>query len=167
MASISVILATSGRETLQDAVDSVIGAHELHVIHDASKDYGNTVRNEWMQKCTGTHIAFLDDDDVYTPDAIAAMEAMASSDHLSIFRMNHMEGILWRDKRFKFTNFGTPCLVVPNQPELLGTWRAFTEFGRGGDWMFAEETVKNMGGPTWCDHVVALIRPHSRGLLDV
>jgi glycosyltransferase involved in cell wall biosynthesis len=165
MNTISVILATSGRETLQDAVDSVIGAHELHVIHDNSKDFGNTVRNEWMSKCTGTHIAFLDDDDMYTPDAIEAMVSLAHEEVPSIFRMNHMEGILWRDKRFMFSNFGTPCLVVPNVPEQLGTWKAFTEYGRGGDWMFIEETVKNMGGPHWCDHVVALIRPHSRGLL--
>jgi hypothetical protein len=162
---ISVIIATSGRETLQDAVDSTAGAHEVHVVHDNSKDFGNSVRNDWMQKCSGTHIAFLDDDDVYTSDAITAMEQMASPDVPSIFRMNHMEGILWRDNRFRFGNFGTPCIVVPNQPELLGTWKGWTEYGRGGDFAFISETVKNMGVPIWCDHVVALIRPHSRGLI--
>lgn len=178
--TLSVIVPTIGRETLARAVDSASGADEVVVVVDEAKyngqvslplparvlrvrggDRGYTARTVGMAAATGTHLAFLDDDDVYTPGAIDAMrEAIeVNPERPIIFRMvDPLHGVLWHDPVLRFANVGTPMIVVPNDPEKLGEW-APHEAERGGDFTFVKGCVEKMGEPVWRSEIVARVRP--------
>lgn len=179
MASITVIVPSIGRDTLQAALDSCAAADEVIVVHDLAGgdvgfvpdrvrfftvdagDRGYTARTRGIAKATGTHIAFLDDDDVFTPGAVNLMRERAC-DRPVIFRMDDpTHGLLWRDRELRYANVGTPMLLVPNQPERLGVW-APHEGDRGGDFTFISGCVERMGCPVWRPEVVATVRPHER-----
>ena len=113
-----------------------------------------------MEKATGTHLAWLDDDDVYTDNAIDLFREHAC-DVPVFFRMRYKGGgELWRDQELRYGNLGTPCLLIPNIPEKLGEWNPHAGAGSGGgDFMFAQGCVRRMGAPIWRTEVVCLIRP--------
>lgn len=163
---ISVILPTTGRETLKAARESCVGADEVIVIEDHTGDRGYRARAEGMASATGTHLAFLDDDDAYLPGAIEAMRDHAT-DRPVIFRMDDpFHGVIWRDPELRYGNVGTPMFLVPNDPDRLGTFEP-VEFGRGagrgGDFHFISGCVERMGGPVWREDIVCRVRPHERG----
>ncbi len=112
-----------------------------------------------MGDATGSHLAFLDDDDVFLPGAIDAMRQAACTSPV-IFRMrySHDGRELWQDQDLRAGNVGTPMIFVPNRPALLGTWAGWGS-DTCGDFRFIYETVEKMGEPVWNETVVALIRP--------
>lgn len=126
--------------------------------------WGHGVRN-WVNTnrlAKGDYVAALDDDDVWTPEALDTVRrtvAEAPSRPI-LFKMavGTLEGKkLWKDKNLKVGNVGTPMLVAPNDPWKLGTWG--TEYG--GDGRFIIETCKHYPeGPVWHEGVLCVIRPH-------
>lgn len=179
---LSVIIPTIGRESLADAIRSCAGADEIVVVVDEAAgdvtlprlpanavrafvsggDNGYTARAHGMKIATGTHLAFLDDDDEYLPGAIALMLS-AAGDRPVIFQMDHPQhGILWRNPVLEFGNVGTPMFLVPNDPERLGVWAPHAPGLRepGGDFTFIAGCVEQMGEPVWIAEVVAVVRPH-------
>ena len=88
---ISVVIATVGRETLERAVESARWADEVIVVYDSAqlpervpdganayahgptRHWGAEQRHFGISRSTGTHIAFMDDDDVYTSIAADAI----------------------------------------------------------------------------------------------
>lgn len=180
-ARISVVIPTVGRASLARALESARGADEILVAWDTTVsqgsmpshidgatlipvrggDHGYTGRTEAARAATGTHLAFLDDDDVYTPGAVDLMRTMAC-DHPVIFQMDHnAHGILWREPVLEFGNVGTPMFLVPNVPDKLGTWAAHLPGlpEPGGDFTFIAGCVEKMGAPVWVDQVTAVVRP--------
>jgi len=158
---LSVIIPTVGRDSLAAAKASAAGADEIIVVHDQTGDHGYTARHKGMRQATGTHLAFLDDDDEYTQDAIRLFRE-AACDVPVIFRMDHPQhGILWREKRLEFGNVGTPMFLVPNIEEKLGVWAPHIPGLRepGGDFTFIRGCVEGMGEPVWRPEVVAIVRP--------
>lgn len=160
---LSVIIPTIGRETLQRAKDSCAGADEIIVIPDSTGDHGYTPRTEGIRRATGTHLAFLDDDDVYLPGAIELFR-QAACERPVIFRMDHYDhGILWRKPELAFGNVSTQMFLVPNVPEQLGVWEAhdpsFAE--PGGDFTFIKGCAAKMGEPIWRKEIVAKLRPEA------
>ena len=120
---------------------------------------GYAQRNYAMLLAGGTHLAFMDDDDVYVPGALNAMRRNASPTRPAIFRMRHpLLGLLWRDERLVFGNVSSQMLLVPNRPAKLGEWAPHTD-GVGGDFTFITGCVQKMGAPVWCKAVVAEISP--------
>ena len=114
-----------------------------------------------IQRATGTHLAFMDDDDEYTPGAIALMRN-AAADVPVIFRMDHYShGVLWRDREIRFGNVSTQMYVVPNDPARLGTWEPHIPGlpEPGGDYTFIAETCEKMGEPIWREEIIATLRP--------
>ena len=110
---------------------------------------------------TGTHLAFMDDDDVYTPGAIATMRN-AAADVPVIFRMDDpLHGVIWKEPEIKWANVSTQMYVVPNVPEKLGSWTPHMPGLKcpGGDFTFIKETVENFGGVIWREEVTSVIRP--------
>ena len=71
---ISVVIPTTGRASLEATKASAAGAYEIIVVEDSTGDNGYTPRTKGMLQATGTHIAFMDDDDVYTPGALEVMQ---------------------------------------------------------------------------------------------
>lgn len=161
MVKLSVILPTTGRDTLQRSIDSCEGADELIVIEDHTGDYGYTPRHKGIAQATGTHLVFLDDDDVFAPGAIQMFKD-AACDVPVIFKMDHWKhGTLWRDKNVSFGNVSTPTFVVPNQPDKLGVWEVHLAGAEepGGDYVFLDGCCRKMGDPIWREEIVAIVRP--------
>lgn len=159
---ISVIIPTVGRESLAAAKASCEGADELIVVENHDGDYGYTARHKGMAQATGTHLAFLDDDDVFLPGAFDHFRRWAS-DRPTIFKMDDpIHGVLWRDRELRLANVGTPMFLVPNVPHKLGKWQPFAH-GKCGDFAFISATADMFGGVDWNPEIVCRVRPHERG----
>ena len=181
---LSIVIPTLGRPSLEAALESCKDADEIVVVLDTSRGGtipcklpqnaillegsfgvtgGHAGRLHGMHHATGTHLAFFDDDDVYTPGAIEVMRT-AAENVPTIFRMDHYSlGVLWRTPVIEFGNVSTQMYVVPNKPELFGEWTPVAPHlpQPGGDYTFIKETVEKMGGPVWREEIIAILRPSS------
>lgn len=192
--TLSVIVATLGRPSVERTLASVIpqlGPHDevlvatrfperlyglipddprVRVIYtDCDEAYGGAnERNAAMPKATGTHLCFIDDDDVYTDGALDAMRD-AACDRPVIFKVDLTAlgtGVVWQDPALRYTNVSTQGLLVPNVPGKLGVWVAY-QHGRGCDFSFIALTCALQGAPVFREEVVAVGRPHDRELVAV
>ena len=77
----SIVVATSGRPTLNRTLSSIAPqlepGDEIIVVCDDTGDAGDTARMDAMPRATGSHLTFIDDDDVYAPDALEKMRRFA------------------------------------------------------------------------------------------
>jgi hypothetical protein len=168
---ISVVIATVGRPTLRRAIRSSRWADEIVVVFDAEAprsrprgcvvlahgptgDYGATQLNVGMKAATGTHLAFMDDDDRYTRRAGRAIRRAVGADpgRVHVFRMRNRDKIY--SGRVESGQIGTPMFVVPREPvaQYGGFW--------GHDWVFITETLRLRGDePVHHRDIVATIRP--------
>jgi glycosyltransferase involved in cell wall biosynthesis len=123
---------------------------------------GNAQRMRGIELARGTHLLFMDDDDVYAAGALESMRD-AACDRPVIFRMDATSvglGVLWADPELRYANVGTPMFVVPNEPGRLGEWRPQTTYwGEGADFTFIVGCCVRMGEPVWREEIVAVIRP--------
>jgi GT2 family glycosyltransferase len=181
--TLSIVIPTLGRSTLERALRSCADADEIVVVLDTARGAtglpcelpsnavylegefgvtgGHAGRAAGIQVASGTHLAFFDDDDEYVPGAIALMRA-AACDRPVIFRMDHYaHGILWRDPEVRFGNVSTQMYVVPNTPDKLGTWEPHVPGipEPGGDYTFMAGCVERMGDPVWRDEIISVLRP--------
>ena len=188
---LSIVIPTLGRASLKAALDSCKDADEIVVVLDTSRGTtelpcelppnavlykgsfgvtgGHAGRLYGIQKATGSHLAFFDDDDVYFPGAIEIMRT-AAPDVPTIFRMDHHElGVLWREPKIEFGNVSTQMYVVPNKPELFGEWTPIAPHlpQPGGDCTFIKETVEKMGGPSWREEIISILRPPDKTIAIV
>ena len=171
--TLSIIVATAGRPTLQRALASIARqlepGDEVFVLRDDSDDAGDTPRMDAMPRAGGTHLAFLDDDDVYAPDALERMRRFAREHpgRIGIFKMKHPAGTThWRggEPVLRYANVSTQTFLVPNVPEKLGRWHRGVPRpdGKGhyiGDYAFITETVRLQGDPVFVDEVTVYARP--------
>jgi len=131
----------------------------------------DTVEHSWghreievgMMLARGDYLTFMDDDDVYTPDAFVAIReriAGLSEPRPLMFKfMTPWRVVLWEEPVLAETRVGGHCLVVPNVPERFGQW---TE-RYNGDWDFIRSTVDRWpnrdADVVWCDNLIAWTRP--------
>jgi glycosyltransferase involved in cell wall biosynthesis len=171
--TLSIIVATAGRPTLRRTLASVAPqlkpGDEIMVVCDASGDAGDTPRMDAMPRARGTHLAFLDDDDVYAPDALEKMRRFAREHpgRIGIFKMKHPAGTThWRggEPVLRYANVSTQTFLVPNVPGKLGRWHRDVPRpdGKGhyiGDYAFITETAQLQGDPVFVDEVTVYARP--------
>lgn len=179
---LSIIIPTLGRPSLEAALESCKDADEIVVVLDTSRGGtlpcelppnaifyegsfgvrgGHAGRQKGIELATGTHLAFFDDDDIYTPGAVEIMRT-ADPERPTIFRMDHYSlGILWRTPEIYFGNVSTQMYVVPNKPELFGSWTPINPAlpQPGGDCTFIKETCEKMGEPVWREEIISILRP--------
>ena len=117
-------------------------------------DWGASERNWAMPYAYGDFLAFMDDDDVYTPGAFSAMRT-ADPAALNVYRMHGRRRVLWREPRLRIGNVSTQMLVVANRPAILGQWG----HRREGDYDFAASTASKIGRVTFHETIIARIRP--------
>jgi len=158
----SVIIPTKGRPTLADTLASVTPQLEHGdelLLYRLDCHWGAEARNQLIPRAAGTHLLFIDDDDAYTPGALAVIRAAvgAEPDRVHIFRMQYPDGRkLWETQTVNHGNIGTPMVVVPNQPGKVGTF----DDSYAHDHNFVAETLNLRGDtPVFHDDVVALVRP--------
>lgn len=124
-----------------------------------SHDYGHTPRNLVMPLVQATHIAALDDDDIWvtgqTPDewSLAIIRKELEADphlpHLFAMAYHKLTGNL-------SSGAGTPMFVCPNDPKRLSIYNPWY----GGDGDFIKATMAFYGNcPQHTGKVVAIIRP--------
>jgi glycosyltransferase involved in cell wall biosynthesis len=172
--TISIIVPTSGRPTLTRTLASIAPqlrpGDEIIVVRDATGDSGDTPRTDAMRRARGTHLAFLDDDDVYLPDGLEKMRrfARANPGRIGIFKMEHHTGTThWRKDEpvLRYMNVSTQNLLVPNVPGKLGRWQkqvqpASPDATYAGDYVFLTETIALQGEePLFVDEVTVYFRP--------
>jgi len=151
--TISYIVPTIGRDTLQRALDSIelqIGDEIL--INHPDVPYGTwgyTERNQLLPYARSAWLAFIDDDDYFLPGYRAHMtDAMRTvpggRDVPIIFKMRFAGGKeVWQDHirdpnrperpDLMCGNVGTPMLLMPNLPSML---TQFNERRYEGDFDF-------------------------------
>jgi glycosyltransferase involved in cell wall biosynthesis len=170
--TLSIIIPTRGRKTLERTLRSIAGqlqpGDELLVLCDATGDSGDSARMSAMERARGTHLAFMDDDDVYAPGALEKMRRFAR-DHpgrVGIFKMEHPVGTThWRggEPVLRYANVSTQNFLVPNVPGRLGRWTDRPPRPSGGaydgDYAFIVQTVELQGEPLFVDEVTVLVRP--------
>jgi hypothetical protein len=175
LATLTIILATAGRPTIKHTLASIAAqlepGDELFVLRDDSGDAGDTPRNETMHRATGTHLLFIDDDDVYVPDAFARVRRFADENpgRIGLFKMKHVVGTThWRDREVYYGNVSTQTFCVPNIPGKLGRWHRTERPNRDepyiGDYVFLKETIELQGEPIFVDEVIVLVRPERNPL---
>lgn len=128
--------------------------------------WGHHARN-WVldaRQAPGAYLMALDDDDEYTPDAIASARAAFAAcpePRPHIFRMSGHPavGTVWKEPVMRVTNLGTPCIAVPNDPARLGRYAMAYD----GDFTFAQSTCAHYpAGPVWSEAVICRVRPHEK-----
>jgi glycosyltransferase involved in cell wall biosynthesis len=134
------------------------GVQLLYFEYGPTKDWGNAQRQFGLYRARTTHIAFLDDDDVWAPGARLAIEAgitvTPSVPH--IFRMRYANGFtLWQVPALRCGNVGTPMIIVPRNPSKLGKWSSRYE----GDFDFISTWGWTDPEICWHHEVIALIEP--------
>lgn len=176
---ISFIVATLNRPSLQVTLCSietlpgdeiiVVGnvndykaGHVRYVHHEPGGDWGHTERNDVTPMARGQYLAHIDDDDTYAPGTRALMEDAIRKNpgKPTIFRMRFPNGItLWQEQEIKCGNLGTPCLLIPNRPTMLGTWGSFV----GGDCHFLETSKWKAEEYVWRPEIIALLGHNTPG----
>jgi hypothetical protein len=172
--TLSIIVATSGRRSLARTLASITPqlrpGDEMMIICDDSGDAGDTPRMRAMPRARGSHLTFIDDDDVYAHDALEKMRRFAR-DHpgrIGIFKMEHVVGTThWRQDEpvLRYANVSTQTFLVPNIPGRLGRWQEEPrphDPGKtyAGDYTFITETIALQGQePVFVDEVTVYVRP--------
>jgi glycosyltransferase involved in cell wall biosynthesis len=176
----SVIVPTRGRRSLRGTLDSIVDqglqpGDEILVLCNNDGDFGNRARQSLLERASGTHLLFMDDDDQFALGAFDAMRQFAREqpDRVGIFRMRHLDGrVLWRDPVLRRGNISTQMFCVPNIPGRLGSWvEAASERPEGrdyvGDYNFITSTIATQGDPVFRDVVVAHNRSDRRAFARI
>lgn len=192
---ISVIIPTCGRPTLYATLHSVWmngiqSTDEVLVIGDGLQPEGRKIselfvdrlpvkyeetspsgcvgaeqRNHGMEIATGSHLMFMDDDDVFTNGAISKGRNAAyyNPDRPVIFRMKslakrHPFDTLWNGQILNHGNVSTQMFLLPNKKDLLGRWPSQA----GSDYAFMRHTVDKYPNQdrdiVWVNDVISEVR---------
>lgn len=176
MSSFNVILATSGRDSLQRMIDSIAyqltDKDYLTIIWDTQPrgiavdssctvisiknaqplgSWGHGSRTRWQAMLPGDYHMNADDDDVYTNTAMQTVREHCTGDKLYIFQMIHSGCLIPSRHELLLANIGTPCGVY--KPYNLPEW----PLRHGGDFEFYNELAKYRS-VEWIDKIIYKVR---------
>jgi glycosyltransferase involved in cell wall biosynthesis len=159
-----LIIGDTVNDQLDDvrAIAAIHGPQVKYYPHNAGgHHWGNPQRNYGLTLCTGDYVSFMDDDDVYAPnafDAIRSQISRLSEPQVLMFRFRTpWRTELWQEKQIVQGSIGGHCIVVPNDKSKFGVWTNRYE----GDFDFIRSTVDNWGeeNVVWCPELIAVTRP--------
>lgn len=122
--------------------------------------WGHNLRNHALDTLVrGTHVATIDDDDVYLSEALDAMADALDRDQPQVYRMTFGAGhpahgiTCWRLPRAIRGDIGTPMIVAPVSEARFG-------LAYDGDWTYVEALERLYPqGFVWDDRVTVEVRP--------
>jgi glycosyltransferase involved in cell wall biosynthesis len=164
-----VIVVGDGPQPMAWELASTFDQRVKYIECEPTLMWGHAQRNYGMKWATSSHLAFMDDDDIYLPGAFKAIHETIQDNRSSpiLFRMMHRGEVIWTDQKLRRGNVGTQMLVVPNVRSKLGTWMASPEIPGGscGDLLFIQETVGLWpeGSLIWKEDIIAYLLKHSDG----
>lgn len=130
--------------------------------------FGNGQRDAGLRIAKGSHLCFLDDDDVYRPEALSRFRDAADlAPHaVHVFKAewgpgHHAHGyVLWRDRAFVEQNVATPMVVYPNDRGHMPLWMDSNDRGTVSDfgWMVTALGTRRV---EWHEKLVATVRPEA------
>lgn len=131
----SIIVPTVGRlsliKTLASIVPQLKNGDEI-LVERLDCEFGNEARDSAISRANGSHLWFMDDDDIATENALEYIRnaVIDSPKIIHIFRMMLSSGrIYWEEPvartgsiSTRIDNIGSPMIVVPNEKNKLGIW---------------------------------------------
>lgn len=128
------------------------------LIHGPTHNFGNSQRNFAIRVAHGTHITYMDDDDIYTPDAFVKIrKAIAANPAaLLVFKVVAPWGeVVWTDENvMEQGNCCTIQMVVPNEREDGAVWGL-----RQGANIPYMKTMAKRWPVVWRPEIIAQCRP--------
>ena len=159
--SLSILLPSSGRSTLQRLVVSVVPqlapGDELMIDLGPGGCWGYPARERLTQKATGNHLLWNDDDDVYTDDALELVRAGIAQDPAAVhlFSMESWWGeLLWREQTIFEGNVAAQMVVMPRELAQACSWG--NEYA--ADCAYIEEAA-TLAPVVWHREVIVKCRP--------
>lgn len=182
---LTVITPTLARPSLRDTLASI--APQLHdgdehiVIGDGAQpraaeacaeygasyqdgpqthNYGAAQRDVGISLARGDWLLFCDDDDTFTPDALATVRQVVVDNPTMphLFRMRYRASgvVLWQDDIVCEGNVGTPMIVVPTCLELPA-WSDGHPVAYTSDHRFIQR-VTDLYGVVWRKEIICIVR---------
>jgi glycosyltransferase involved in cell wall biosynthesis len=166
--SISVITPTIGRLTLGRCVKSVFDQledgdeHLVEVDFPCHFDWGSAARDAAIQRAKGTHVWFIDDDDIANPGALEAIRKAVSEDPdcAWMFKIQGTTDIYWKERdRIAPGNFQGQNIIVPRAKSPK--WDTIPG---AVDWHYIQN-VRSTMEIKWAEAIICTLRPKG-GLFD-
>lgn len=132
------------------------------IYHDGPQthDYGAAQRDVGISLAQGDWLLFCDDDDTFTPDALATARQVVADNPITpqLFRMRYQAGggSLWRDEVVREGNVGTPMIVVP-AGLVLPAWSDGHPVAYTSDHRFIQR-VTDLYGVVWRKEIICIVR---------
>jgi glycosyltransferase involved in cell wall biosynthesis len=167
----SIIIPTFGRPTICNTIVSLRGQLRpgdeiiVEVDEPPTGNWGAVPRDRGIARATGSHLLFMDDDDVYTSDALFLIRDRVAllPDALHMFQALWMnQGAAGQEKHNKHEFSGgqcpTPTIIVPRAvapkwTPIGGNVHQDLEYAK----LCAQATYPHI--PQWHDIVIAKVRP--------
>lgn len=190
--TLTVITPTIGRATLSDTARSVVGqlapGDEWLIVGDGAQanaavlasqwpgvryletahtaNWGNVQRELGLRQASGSHVLFVDDDDVLVDGALAIIrQAVAEQPNVvhlfrCLFQAHRAirDRVLWEEPRVRNCNVGTGMVTVPRDG-LQASWVWPDAAAYEADYSFINQAVGQFG-VAWHPEIVQIINPY-------
>lgn len=166
---VQVLVVSDGKQPVAKAIvkkTRKIVTYPLYFLKGPkTKRWGNAQRNLGMEKAQGDWLMFIDDDDIYTPDAFKYIDQalrQVKKQGPIIFRMldhNHNRYILWRKRKVFLSNIGTPMVCLPNNINRLAQWPDIDDYGSDAQFIFGTLSKWPKKSIKWVEDVIVICRP--------
>lgn len=190
----SIIIPTIGRKTLEKTLESIspqrsVGDEVIVVFDDGetwennkvarshgcilantlkrSHDAGSKARNLGIDLAQRDWLLFMDDDDVFTPNAFQVIRETIVKTKLPtihLFRMRYSDGkVLWKEPEVTYGNVGTPMIALPRLGQRV-LWKE--GIGAGNDYQFITDAINiRKQTPIWSEEIICQVRPQKQELI--